>query len=87
MKKGKKTIALGLLLCMVLSLAACNGGNRDLSLKGARQSGTKQLERNEKVIFSFADSVYSSEGYKKDQVMYALTDFSLNLLARILWEQ
>ena len=87
MKKGKKTIALGLLLCMVLSLAACNGGNRDLLLKGARQSGTKQLERNEKVIFSFADSVYSSEGYKKDQVMYALTDFSLNLLARTLWEE
>lgn len=87
MRKGKKTTAFVLLFCMVLSLVACNGGSRDLSLKGARESATKQLERNDKVIYCFADSVYSSEGYKKDQVMYALTDFSLNLLARNLWEE
>lgn len=86
MRKGKKATAVVLLFCMVISLSACNGGS-NLPLKGAKQSGTKQLERNDKVIYCFADSVYSSEGYKKDQVMYALTDFSLNLLARNLWEE
>lgn len=86
MKKSKKLVALGLLFCMLLSLSACNGGNNNLQLKGMKQSATKQLEPNDNVRYSFADTVYTSEDYQKEKVVTALSEFSLRLFEKNLWE-
>lgn len=83
MKKRKRVVALGLLLCMVLSLSACNG---NLQLKGMKQSGTKQLEADDSVRYSFADTVYTNEGYQTEKVVTALSEFSLRLFEKNLWE-
>ena len=86
MKKRKRVVALGLLLCMVLSLSACNGASGDLKLKGMKQSATKQLIPDDSVRYSFADTVYTNEGYQTEKVVTALSEFSLRLFEKNLWE-
>lgn len=84
MKKMKRRIvALGLVVCFALSLTGCKGG-ADAPLKGQKDSGTKNLEQNTDVIYCFDDSVIAVDGYDKEAVNTALTEFALRLFEQDL---
>lgn len=86
MKNRKKRIVVfGLMFCFMLSLTACKGGvGEDAPLKGQKDSGTKRLEQNTDVIYCFDDSVIAVDGYQKDKVNAAVTEFALNLFKQDL---
>ena len=81
-KKIRQVMALVLTLVCAVSFTACNGGVSELPLEGTIDSATKELERNNEVIFCFGDSVVAYDGYDESAVKTALTEFALRMLEK-----
>lgn len=82
---SKRNVAFGIVICLCLSLTACNNGiGKDLPLDVTIDSGTKDLTKDVKteVIYCFADTVITSDGYDEAEVNTALTDFAVKLFQK-----
>lgn len=79
-------IALGLALCISISLIGCGIGN---SQSGGYDSNTKNLgeNRDKDTIYCFDDTVIATEGYEEATVKNALTEFSIRLFEKNIEKQ
>ena len=71
----KRSVLCALVMCMALSLVACNGGINKLL-----DPNTKEITQDmEKVCYQFAESVYDNQDFDEENANKHLSEFALRL--------